>query len=393
MDVAILGGGIGGLATAIALRQIGMRVSVFERRSSVNSLGAGVVCWPNASFVLTELGLIDELRVVSLEVTGMQRLSSDGRRLGLLNVRLLDDSMGFPSLAVLRRDLLDLLLRRTEKLDIPIHFSCQATAIDPDGDQSLVRFDDGRLMAPDLIIGADGRMSSIARQFITGDSRPVFQKFLNWIGIAPHAPDRSDAGTICDYWGVGARFGIVPVSNDTAYWAGGVVISKEHFEDTAEDIDLLRSTFDGWSAPVREIISQTSKLNTKRVVLYDHEPVSVWHKGNVLMIGDAAHAALPTSGQGAAQALEDAWCLQQEMIQSQGNIESILARFTQRRREKTKNITMAARAFAATLFNTDSDECEKRNRAAIQTDYTSMVAGMASGWKAGLPILTRKSKP
>lgn len=386
MDVAILGGGIGGLATAVSLRQIGMTVSVYERRSSANSLGAGIVCWPNASFVLSELGLLDELRAVSSKVVGMQRLTSDGGRLGLLNVRLLDDSMGYPSLAVLRRDLIDLLLRRAEKLDIPIHFSCQATAIDPDGDQCRVRFDDGRFIAPNLIIGADGRMSSIARQFITGDSRPVFQKFLNWIGIARRAPARSEAGTICDYWGVGARFGIVPVSNDTVYWAGGVAINKEHFEDTAEDIDHLHTTFAGWPAPVRDIVSQTSKVNTKRVVLYDHEPVSVWHKGNVLMIGDAAHAALPTSGQGAAQALEDAWCLQQEMIQSQGNMESVLARFTQRRREKTKRITMAARAFAATLFNTDSDECKQRNRAAIQTNYTSMVAGMASGWSAGLPF-------
>ena len=142
------------------------------------------------------------------------------------------------------------------ELDIPIHFSCQATTIDPDGDQSFVRFDDGRFIAPDLIIGADGRMNSIARQFITGDSRPGFQRFLNWIGIAPHGPARSEAGTICDYWGVGARFGIVPVSNDTVYWAGGVAIDKEHFEDTAEDIDHLRSTFDGWPAPVRDIVSQ-----------------------------------------------------------------------------------------------------------------------------------------
>ena len=78
---------------------------------------------------------------------------------------------------------MDLLLRRAEKLDIPIHSPCQATAIDRDGagDRSRVRFDDGRLIAPDLNIGADGRMNSIARQFRTGDRRPVFQRFLNWI--------------------------------------------------------------------------------------------------------------------------------------------------------------------------------------------------------------------
>ena len=92
---------------------------------------------------------------------------------------------------------------------------------------------------------------------------------------------------ICDYWGVGARFGIVPVSNDTVYWAGGDAITKEHREDTAEDIEHSFGTSDGWPAPVRDIVSPTSNLNAKRVVLYDHEPVSVWHNRCVLMIGDA----------------------------------------------------------------------------------------------------------
>ena len=385
LDIAILGGGIAGLATALSLKQIGMSVRIFERRPSVHNLGAGIVCWPNASFVLSELGLLDQLRAVGCPVTAMRRFGENGDELGSLDVRQLDSAMGFPSLAVLRKDLMRLLLLRTEEQGIPIRYQAQATVIVREGDGSRVKFSDGTSILPDLIIGADGRMNSIARRFVVGTNEPIFQGFANWIGV--HQRDSAfDHLQICDYWGVGARFGIVPVSANTAYWAGGIAVSDPDCGEVSDHMEQLRSAFDGWPACVGEIISNASHSNTQRLNLYDHDPIAKWYKHNVLLVGDAAHAALPTSGQGAAQALEDAWCLAQELSASPSDHESAIAAFTQKRVKKTSGIIMGGRALASSLFSDDKEACSARDQNAMRTDDAAMVAGMASGWGAGLPI-------
>ncbi|QDT08044.1 FAD-dependent urate hydroxylase [Rubripirellula lacrimiformis] len=385
MDVAILGGGIAGLATAISLKQIGKTVRVYERRRSMHHLGAGIVCWPNATFVLSELGVLDRLRSVAGAVTAMRRISKTGDELGSLDIRQLDSAMGFPSLSVLRRDLMRILVGRADELGIPIHYGADAAMIDGVQDGNRVHFSDGTSTLADLVVGADGRMNSVARRYVVGNNQPVFQGFVNWIGVYQRdsAFQRLE---ICDYWGLGARFGIVPVSESTAYWAGGVAIADADGACDLDSIVQLRRAFDGWPVPVGEIVSQGSASDTRRLILYDHDPLPQWHKDNVLLVGDAAHAALPTSGQGAGQALEDAWVLGRELAAFPGDHETAIAAFTQKRREKTAGITLAGRRLAGILFNTDETECADRDQKATRTDYAAMVAGMATGWGAGLPM-------
>jgi FAD-dependent urate hydroxylase len=120
--------------------------------------------------------------------------------------------------------------------------------------------------------------------------------------------------------------------------------------------------------------------------VHDHDPVDTWHRGNVLMIGDAAHAPLPTSGQGACQALEDAWHLSKLFEKGLSDIERLFATFTAQRKGKTAGITLAARQFASSLFNTDEAYCRQRNDNSKATDFLSAVHGMAKGWSSGLPI-------
>ncbi|QEG42747.1 FAD-dependent monooxygenase [Roseimaritima ulvae] len=386
MEVAILGAGVAGLASAITLNQIGISVRVFERRESVHNLGAGVVCWPNATFVLSEIGILDELRTVAGKITAMRRTTQSDIELGTLNVQQLDAAMGFPSLAVLREDLMRVLLQRAEECGIPITFNAHATAIERRSDGCQVLFADGTSISPTLIIGADGRMDSKARQYITNDSRPVYQGFVNWIGIHRWSQSKFDRLEVRDYWGVGARFGVVPVSADTAYWAGGLAVPELSPTRTSTHLRQLKQTFADWPAPVSEIVWAASNTNTKGLALFDHNPAPNWHRNNVLMIGDAAHAALPTSGQGAAQAFEDAWFLAREISASPGDLENALTNFTQKRLKKTSGIVMGGRAFAANLFDTDAEACALRDRRAVETDYTAMALGMASAWSDGLPI-------
>lgn len=363
-----------------------MTVSVFERRGTVHNLGAGIVCWPNATFVLSELGILDELSTVAGGVTSMRRATHNDIALGTLNIRDLDAAMGFPSLSVLREDLMRILLEQVEQCDIPIHYAAHATGVERVGDACRVQFADGSSVSPRIIVGADGRMNSVARQYITNDNQPVYQGFVNWIGI--HRWDKCvfDCLEIRDYWGVGARFGIVPVSSDTAYWAGGIAAPESFLTNDSNQIAQLRQSFRGWPSQVGDIVFSAANSNTKCVALYDHDPVPCWHRDNVMMIGDAAHAALPTSGQGAAQALEDAWFLAREFAALPNDPENAMARFTERRSKKTSGIIIGGRNFASNLFGSDAEACALRDRNAQQTDYASLVAGMATGWSAGLPI-------
>lgn len=384
LSVAVLGGGVAGLATAISLSQIGMTVNVYERRRTVHNLGAGVVCWPNASFILNEFGLLDQVRACAGLVTRMQRISREGAKLGTLDLRQLELDLGFASYSILRDDLLRILLQRTAESCVPIHFNRQAIEIEDLHDCCRVQFAKGGSIQADLVIGADGRMNSIAREYITGSNEPVFQEFVNWIGISRGVT--FDEIEILDYWGVGARFGIVPVSQDTAYWAGGVATPLRGPDGNGDPNAMLRRVFTGWPSPVGETLSTAVTAGIRQVRLFDHNPTPTWHRGRVLMIGDAAHAALPTSGQGVGQALEDAWWLAHELESSSLSPEIAMDRFTHRRAKKTTEIILTGRALAASLFNVDPAACKQRDLVATQTDYESMASGMATAWGAGLPI-------
>ncbi|KAA5539750.1 FAD-dependent oxidoreductase [Roseiconus nitratireducens] len=386
MNVAIIGGGVAGLATAISLDQLGMSVALYERRSSVRHLGAGVICWPNASFVLEQLGMLEELRSVAGRVSAMRRRSKDGQELGLLNIARIDEAIGYPSLSVLRSNLMQTLLRRVTSREIPVQYGAHAVSIERGPSGLKVRFADGTAITCEIVVGADGRMESIARQFVAPGTRPVFQGFTNWIGIHRFERPRFHQMEILDYWGVGARFGIVPVSENTAYWAGGVASTTCHSECDGQRLDQLRNVFDGWPSAISEVIANASESNVRHLPLYDHDSVSTWHRDNVIMIGDAAHAALPTSGQGVAQALEDAWWLAREFAAAPCSPETAMAAFTRRRLEKTTRIMQAGRQLAKTLFSSDPDICERRDRQAEQTDYANMASGMAAAWSAGLPL-------
>lgn len=386
MNVAILGGGVAGLATAISLKRIGIDVSVYERRSSVHNLGAGVVCWPNASFVLDRLQILDELRTVSAPITTMKRITRHGVELGSLDIGIVDSAMGFPSLSVLRKDLMRVLLRRAERMQIPVNLSANAIAIEKNGENCHVHFDNGAFISPDLVVGADGRMSSVTRKFVLNDNRTVYQGFTNWLGIHRFDHPVFDQMEILDFWGVGARFGIVPVSKRTAYWAGGIASSESPQDSRAKQLDKLNEVFREWPAPIGEIVTRAAEATTNYLGLYDHDSASSWHRNNVIMIGDAAHAALPTSGQGVGQAFEDAWWLAHELETSSGDLDAAMTAFTKRRFKKTEAINQTGRRLAKMLFSLDPGVCELRDQNAQETDYEKMAAGMATGWSDGLPI-------
>lgn len=390
MKVSILGAGVGGLSGAIALKQKGFDVDVYERDPAPRNIGAGIVCWPNASFVLGELNILQEIERVSGQPPSMDRISCLGEPLGSLDIQLLNKLSGYSSYSILRRDLMDILVSQASKLSIDIHYSHELTNFETvESGKALARFSNGVEILSEILIGADGRMNSIARQFICDDNKPVYQKFINWIGVFESEVPIFSNLSVKDYWGEGRRFGIVPVNATTAYWAGGLAATEIGSREPNKYKTELLSLFEQWPDPISRIIRGTPSEAINKIYVHDHNPADAWYRDNVLMIGDAAHAPLPTSGQGACQALEDAWHLASLIEQDHTNIADTFAAFTRLRQAKTTGIIMGGRQLASSLFNVDPAYCKQRNENSKKTDFASVAAAMARGWMNGLPIVDR----
>ena len=387
MKIAILGGGVAGVSSAIALKQKGFDVSIYERHASASNIGAGIVVWPNAAYILEQLGVLNEIAAVSGSPAKMRRLSSANEELGAIDIEAINSHMGYPSLSILRSDFQNILLSKLESLGVAVQYAHTVTHIETkNSGQAEVHFQDGSKIAADVLIGADGRMASYARRYVHGDNAPVYQGFINWIGVYESDEEIFQEIAVADYWGVGERFGIVPVTKHKAYWAGGIACADIGLRNPAEYKEELVSIFSGWPKPVQMMIDHTPIERINKIYVHDHDPIRTWHKHNLIAIGDAAHAPLPTSGQGACQALEDAWHLANCLKDNSHNLEQAFVKFTEIRFEKTANIIMAARGFAASLFNRDKKFCMTRNENSRNTDFAKVAVAMSRGWGQHLPL-------
>lgn len=471
-DVIVLGAGVGGLSAAIALTQIGFSVRVYERHSHLSDIGAGIVCWPNASFVLESLGVLPQIQAAGGRISGMHRYDFKGDKLGELDTQLIDSCLGYPSVAIFRKDLMAILYERAINLGVDVVFdhtvsAIEATELEPEqevkqgkkkdvkeepsadekleqstehnkakqkekekeGEQSLtdppnndvnefatVFFENRQQQAlppakASIILAADGRMHSLARRFVlsnaepatsgSNDAQPVYSGFVNWVGRVEFDSPVFTQRAVQDYWGVGKRFGMVPISSYQAYWAAGYVekISKNNSiapaaagktVNTGIQDDLL-AKFNDWPPLVRDVIAAAKPNTINKIYVHDLNPINTWHRANVLLLGDAAHAPLPTSGQGACQALEDAWfvakCFERAgTVSTQGDVQAVFDRFTAGRKQKANGIIQAGRHIARSLFNDSPIYCKQRNAEAKRTNYQAMAQGMARSWGAGLSL-------
>lgn len=382
MNVVILGAGVAGLSSGIAFLKRGIEVDIFERSSSPAVIGAGVVLWPNATLVLERLGLLQKIMQHSGAPNKMRRISSSGRMLGTLDIGIIDEKIGGPTLSISRRALIDVLYSAFLEAGGTVHFGHNAIAVSQKDEDvgASIWFQSALVLTPKTIIGAEGRMNSPSRQYVLGDNTPVFQKFINWIGLLDATQGDIDDKAILDFWGVGARFGVVPLSPNSAYWAAGVTTDTIGENKPERCRDEILDVFHAWPDPVSNLVRDTPAHQINKIYVHDHDPAEKWHRNNLILVGDAAHAPLPTSGQGACQAIEDAWHIARVLDQSGRDTERAFQEFTTMRRTRTARITMAGRQFARTVFNNDPEFCRARDDASKHTDFGDLAKTMADGW-------------
>lgn len=339
-EIAIVGAGVAGMALAILATKLGHRVSLFERSSAISSMGAGLTLWPNAMFVMKQMGLDKKVKSMGGAPVTMRQFDRHGVLQTEFDIMAVNSLCGFSSVTVLRRELMSLLTSTLDDLGVEIKFGCAITAADV---TELGR-------AFDLVVGADGRMNSVVRQTLYAEKVvPRYHGFINVIGVSRQRKGYLD-NAIHDFRALGERFGIVPVNDGLCYWAGAWNVPVEREHSGTHWFDELHQRFRYWPEAVKNVLQSCDRTSVNHIFVHDIDPLPYWHQNNILLIGDAAHASLPTSGQGACQALEDAWHLARLLLESE-ELEVALQGFYNLRNAKTSSAQLVGRQLAQKIFS------------------------------------------
>jgi 2-polyprenyl-6-methoxyphenol hydroxylase-like FAD-dependent oxidoreductase len=371
MRVAVIGAGIGGLTLAIALRQRGIDVEVYERSAALTDVGAGISLWANALKALHQLGLkapLDALRFTSDE--GALR-TARGAVLTRTSAREVTARFGMPVTVFHRAELLDVL--RDAARGIPLHLDHDCRDVAHSADGASVILHTGRQAHADVVVGADGLRSAVRASLkIPGEIR--YAGYTAWRGIAPFQTAGLRAG---ETLGCGRRFGLVPIAGDRVYWYATDNAREGEREEPARAKARLTEMFSHWHAPIPSLIEATAAAAILRNDIYDRDPVDRWGEGRVTLLGDAAHPMTPNLGQGGCQAIEDALVLARCLAEG-GRVEASLRRYEAMRIPRTRYIVCASRRIGRAFQIESRILCRLRDFAMRMTpaamSYRSLAA-------------------
>jgi salicylate hydroxylase len=307
LHVAIVGGGIGGLFAANALAAQGIHVSVYEQAPAIGEIGAGVFLTPNSVRHLQRLGLGPAVEKWGARVGHESRyFRHDGAAIAPVQVT---DSAGWnATFGMHRADLVDILANALFA-DI-LHTAHRCTGFEQDGSTARLAFANGATAEADIVIAADGIHSEL-RPYVFPPSAPVRAGSVAYRGLVPH--ERVPHWPV-DRWqmwlGKGKHFLAFPVRAGRLINYVGFVPTDEEMKESWSapgDPDVLRREFSGWDPRIHQLLDQVQV--TFRWALYDREPLPVWTRQRLSLLGDAAHPMLPHLGQGANQSIEDGMAL------------------------------------------------------------------------------------
>ena len=294
----IIGGGIGGLAAAIALRQAGIDAEVLERTEAIEEVGAGISLWANAIDALDAIGVGHVIRAASVEYTVGGLRTADGSVLTQVSADELVRAFGTPVIVMHRADLVAALLGAIAPGTLRLGSRCLSVRQDDRG--VTAQLADGRTAAGDLLIGADG-LNSVVRAALHGSNPPTYAGCTAWRAVVPF-DTRAIRAT--ETWGAGNLFGQVPIRGNRVYWYAAKSAPPGE-RPAAAKAELLR-LFSGWHEPIGALIEAADESAILQNDIFDRAPLRSWGHGRITLLGDAAHPMTPFLGQGGCQALEDA---------------------------------------------------------------------------------------
>ncbi|MBX2884077.1 MAG: FAD-dependent monooxygenase [Granulosicoccus sp.] len=310
LSIGICGGGIGGLAAAIALRRAGHDSEVYERAASFDRVGADINLTPNAVFALDKLGVGEFLREHAARPTF--RISRDGvtgeETSRLPMSRAAEEKYGAPQLTIHRADLLQALQEQIPK--DKVHLGKPVASIHQDENRATLVLNDGSERHFDAIVGADG-IHSVVRTALWGADEPVYTGMVSYRGVFPRerAADLPDTDAFTKWWGEIPEKQIVtfPLTQGKEIFVFATTPQEGWHEEgwtLPGDIEDLRAVYKNFHADAQALLAACEQVT--RSALHVRDPMDQWAQGRVTILGDAAHPMVPFMAQGACMAIEDA---------------------------------------------------------------------------------------
>lgn len=345
--VLVIGGGIGGLSAAIALRQKGMEVTVLERYADLHAsvFGVGIIQPGNALRALDAIGCADACIASGYPATQWGRmLDVAGQNVHDMPGVAIEGATLPPLNGITRPRLHEILTARALEVGVDIHYGTSFTSLDETVDAVTAVADDGRCFTADILVGADGVRSRVRRHVLGSEIEP---QYIGQSAFRVNIPRLAEIDCIVLQGSDEGMAGYVPIGPDLAYmFYNAHMGTAERVPDDqlAPRLREYLAPFGGLTARVRdEFITDDVEI-----VLRPEESMGAplpWHRGRVVLMGDAVHAITPHLGQGAAQAIEDGVVLA-EALAGHENLEDAFAEYTDRRYERCKLIVDTSLAIA-----------------------------------------------
>ncbi len=327
--VLIVGAGIAGLSIAIALRQLGLTARVVEKRRTFDEEGTGLHLPANAVRAAGQLGLGVFLERRATRISHIIYTDGQGRELAALDLtKTTGPTRDWPPFVALRRSVFHRAL--WDRLNGPdIHLGVEPVEIAHAADGSMVRFSNGTTETFDLVIGADG-INSLTRKLLFPDEQPPeFMGYQCWRYITARP-----AGVTSPRYMIGERRAllIMPIDERNVY-----VYAMVCAQDLGPSGGDVAAEFQDFGAAAASVLEGDDKKNAVKDGL-KQVSLETWRKAGAVLIGDAAHATLPTLAQGAAMAMEDALVLAESLAENSGDIPACLEAYETRRRPRIQYV-------------------------------------------------------
>lgn len=334
--VLIVGGGIGGLCAAIALRRKGISVDLVELKAEWTVYGVGIIQQSNVVREMAKLGLLDDYLDAAYDFEDVVIYGPDGQLLARIPGQRLAGPEYPANVGISRLALHKVLSNKALELGTNVRLGLSVETLSDEKNSVTVQFTDGTSGEYDLVVGADGLFSKV-RGLLFGDKyTPRFTGQSVWRYNFPRNPQIDH---LASFQSAEGNAGLVPLAGDLMYLFLTSHEPNNPWLDAATMAEQMRERLQGFTGLIGELREQ---ITDSRAVVY--KPMEVvfvnepWYRGRVLLIGDAAHATTPHLGQGAGMAIEDAVVLSEE-LSSAGGIDLQLKRFMARRFERCKYIS------------------------------------------------------
>ena len=345
--ILVVGGGIGGLAAALALERQHAEVILCEQSPGLSEIGAGIGIAPNAIKALRALGLEDKINTIGWESEfAVVRSWKSGRQISRMYQGDYRERFGAPSLTVHRADLLGVLAGALRSSDIRLGLRC--VGVETRGRGAAARFADGSEIEADIIVGADGIHSQVRESLFSADA-PRFTGCVCFRGMAPADAVPRDINTadvtlwmgphghVVHYLVRGGKLLNIVAHIDSDAW------TEESWTREC-DVAEVMTTYDRWNSALTRVFPASKRWY--KWALYDRDPPERWSKGRATLLGNSAHAMLPYLGQGAAMAIEDGCVLAGAIAREADNLERALLTYERRRRPRAQAAVLGSRARA-----------------------------------------------